>query len=422
MGLAKFFKHAKENFVTPTKSRLLSAVVEEGPSVTITKPPVRQKFKPPRSIVPAAAVAVPSNLGKRARTELEKQGTLQSSFSALKSGLEPIKHAVRPDKKANKAENAVQFIKDAKLTLDEKEYHEFQTYLREYRAKSLPIDQLVTSVQGLFNSDAKKPLLKGFATFIPPKHKAAYSDLLATIFTPTPSRLSEVTNSTPDLAPEQPVSLPLLSLAEDLAEDSSLDTEIDFVGQPPTTARSIDFEFHSQIALPSPKKGRLDLVTGKVVTKKLPRFTASEPLLDASVSKAPEELPQPATSQVVELSKEHQVFESQLIENDESSESGGLKCSVCQETATAPFVARCGHTCCKSCWDQWLSEQLSCPVCRNRVRQKQLTKLFFTYLWPHLILLFLEFTCVGSFVDMVFSRYYFQHITTHVIADHYWDI
>ena len=56
---------------------------------------------------------------------------------------------------------------------------------------------------------------------------------------------------------------------------------------------------------------------------------------------------------------------------------GKCMCAICHDKAVAPFSSRCGHICCLTCWNSWLKEQLTCPVCRERVRQKQLTKLYF---------------------------------------------
>jgi len=67
---------------------------------------------------------------------------------------------------------------------------------------------------------------------------------------------------------------------------------------------------------------------------------------------------------------------SKSTSNDEPATSKALKCIICQEVMQSPFAARCGHIACQACWDSWLPLKLECPVCRVRVRQKQLTKLF----------------------------------------------
>ena len=56
--------------------------------------------------------------------------------------------------------------------------------------------------------------------------------------------------------------------------------------------------------------------------------------------------------------------------------SNGIKCVICQDVAKVPFAARCGHIACDECWLHWLQQKLECPVCRIKVRQKLLTKLF----------------------------------------------
>ncbi|KJE91589.1 DEAH helicase isoform 6, variant [Capsaspora owczarzaki ATCC 30864] len=52
-------------------------------------------------------------------------------------------------------------------------------------------------------------------------------------------------------------------------------------------------------------------------------------------------------------------------------------CPVCLAPPKHPFTARCGHICCHGCWMEVLKKALECPVCRQRTRVKQLTKLYF---------------------------------------------
>ena len=56
--------------------------------------------------------------------------------------------------------------------------------------------------------------------------------------------------------------------------------------------------------------------------------------------------------------------------------SSQFKCPVCLEMCKEPHAARCGHICGYACWAQCLETKLECPVCRERLRLKQLTKLF----------------------------------------------
>jgi hypothetical protein len=48
-------------------------------------------------------------------------------------------------------------------------------------------------------------------------------------------------------------------------------------------------------------------------------------------------------------------------------------CPICLVPWTHPCVSLCGHVCCEDCWANALERKLECPVCRKRVRKKQLT-------------------------------------------------
>lgn len=56
--------------------------------------------------------------------------------------------------------------------------------------------------------------------------------------------------------------------------------------------------------------------------------------------------------------------------------SQGEPCLVCREAANKPFRAKCGHVCCFGCWASWLASTLECPLCRQRTRLSQLTKIY----------------------------------------------
>lgn len=51
-------------------------------------------------------------------------------------------------------------------------------------------------------------------------------------------------------------------------------------------------------------------------------------------------------------------------------------CPICREKPEKPFKAKCSHVCCFSCWTSWLGNTLECPVCRQRTRLSQLSKIF----------------------------------------------
>lgn len=50
------------------------------------------------------------------------------------------------------------------------------------------------------------------------------------------------------------------------------------------------------------------------------------------------------------------------------------QCPICLEPFKSPFSAVCGHICCHACWQSWLQQKLECPVCKEKVRFKQLRK------------------------------------------------
>lgn len=49
-------------------------------------------------------------------------------------------------------------------------------------------------------------------------------------------------------------------------------------------------------------------------------------------------------------------------------------CPICLDVFKSPFSAVCGHICCHACWQTWLQQKLECPVCKEKVRFKQLRK------------------------------------------------
>lgn len=59
-----------------------------------------------------------------------------------------------------------------------------------------------------------------------------------------------------------------------------------------------------------------------------------------------------------------------------SSTIGPEICPICREKPEKPFKAKCSHVCCFSCWNSWLGNTLECPVCRQRTRLSQLSKIF----------------------------------------------
>jgi regulator of telomere elongation helicase 1 len=54
------------------------------------------------------------------------------------------------------------------------------------------------------------------------------------------------------------------------------------------------------------------------------------------------------------------------------SSSPGIVCKICFEMATEMLAPRCGHVCCRNCWDKALSSLAACPTCRAPVTSESL--------------------------------------------------
>jgi histone deacetylase complex regulatory component SIN3 len=63
--------------------------------------------------------------------------------------------------------------------LSEEEYREFQGLLREYKAKELPIQALMTKMCSLFATEERTDLLHRFVQFIPARYRNDYRAMVA---------------------------------------------------------------------------------------------------------------------------------------------------------------------------------------------------------------------------------------------------
>ena len=68
------------------------------------------------------------------------------------------------------------------------------------------------------------------------------------------------------------------------------------------------------------------------------------------------------------LSKKKNNLNQETIEEIPENEM----CMICYDRLKAPLSAKCGHICCKSCWEKALKNFLECPMCKARVRLSQL--------------------------------------------------
>ena len=53
-------------------------------------------------------------------------------------------------------------------------------------------------------------------------------------------------------------------------------------------------------------------------------------------------------------------------------------CVVCKDSIPLPYAARCGHVCCRSCWDRWLGlGHNTCPLCKKITSKEEITAIEF---------------------------------------------
>eukprot|EP00007_Cunea_sp_BSH-02190019_P000964 CAMPEP_0174230722 /NCGR_PEP_ID=MMETSP0417-20130205/1420_1 /TAXON_ID=242541 /ORGANISM="Mayorella sp, Strain BSH-02190019" /LENGTH=1024 /DNA_ID=CAMNT_0015308471 /DNA_START=162 /DNA_END=3236 /DNA_ORIENTATION=+ len=75
--------------------------------------------------------------------------------------------------------SAKPYIQEAQRLLSPDEYREFQGLLREYKAKELPIQALMTKMCSLFATEERTDLLHRFVQFIPARYRNEYRAMVA---------------------------------------------------------------------------------------------------------------------------------------------------------------------------------------------------------------------------------------------------
>lgn len=59
-----------------------------------------------------------------------------------------------------------------------------------------------------------------------------------------------------------------------------------------------------------------------------------------------------------------------------NTSSNGWKCPICFESKDFNSSAPCGHICCDDCWSNIFKVKYECPICKQKVREKQLRKVY----------------------------------------------
>jgi len=232
--------------------------------------------------------------------------------------LEPIQKKSESANSEVKKQGAKEYLAKAVSRLTPAEYGEFQKALRGFKKGELDIEALVHHIRALFATPSRVDLLEGFITFVPKKHQDKCKPLLSAGSVPGyfgPSYTE------PDYPLPNPVVTPTKRLGYDLIS-----------GQP----------------LRPTKKPKLNN------QPELPPLLPVSPVPPVSFSEKDE---------------------SKISDPEPTVTKTG--CPICRNNVITPFTAKCGHVCCHTCWQQWLQEKLECPVCREKTRFKQLTKLYF---------------------------------------------
>ena len=66
---------------------------------------------------------------------------------------------------------------------------------------------------------------------------------------------------------------------------------------------------------------------------------------------------------------------SQIFEALKDSGSEGPECTVCLSNSTLLAFPPCGHHCCATCMNRWLSQSDKCPHCRGVIKQSEVLRL-----------------------------------------------
>jgi hypothetical protein len=63
-------------------------------------------------------------------------------------------------------------------------------------------------------------------------------------------------------------------------------------------------------------------------------------------------------------------------EESKSDEEEARSCTICLSPYTDPVVTNCGHLFCQKCLQGWMQQEKTCAVCRKKVNQKQVRRVY----------------------------------------------
>ncbi len=242
---------------------------------------------------------------------------------------------MKEDVKMQKIQQAQGFLSTAKNALGPDKFSVFQQSLRKYKAKDITIQRVICDCLPVFLSvedlEVRAELLKGFESFIPTKYHAEFHQIAADM-----QKADEVKEKKP------------VKRTSHVREEPSSSTK-------PVLDRLVKER----------KKEQQEAVA--LASSKVPIVVGSSSPGDAIAAPA-------ATASAVAAT---------TGAKPDASTPSKPHCPICLEPFKSPFSAVCGHICCHACWQNWLQQKLECPVCKEKVRSKQLRKvsLFVIYIF-----------------------------------------
>jgi hypothetical protein len=281
-----------------------------------------------------------SNLGQNPKQQQQQQSgnsikDTQKLGPLVDQNKHPDPHAAQNLQKTvvdaqreSKKDDAKEYLSKVRKLLTAEEYSQFQSLLRGFKSGNVDLDSLVSQVRTLFSHPTNSSLRAGFISFIPKKHQQKYSPLLLES-APVVDKIKDDSN-----------------MNTMVGSTSSSTSEATLSSKNITPSKRVDYDLVTGQPLRPSKKPKLNPGAVASDTKQHPKYHIADP-----------DIPDP--------------------EANDNHEEMVVTCAICHSKAVSPFSAKCGHICCHACWQQWLYEKLECPVCREKTRVKQLTKLYF---------------------------------------------
>lgn len=287
-----------------------------------------------------------------------------------------------------------------KNTVTDDDYKSFQRALQKYKTGGLCVQDLVEEVLDIFSRYRDQPTLfqeltEGFLPFVPSSFAGQYRILLQR-YTALLSQGQKAGHPPSEFKEEQEESIDLENDECEEKDNEERDQKSFGGGQstllgqtsqesPRGSQESGALRASAGDQSPRPvvrSSSRIDLLTGEMSPKGLKR-----PKL-ATVQQPIRLLRQPPLPTVVStnssLASPPRVTSpppplatatAAMDETEDEGAKGGIECLICRFYPTDPHLSKCGHICCKKCWDQWLAIKLECPACKAQTRQGRLVKM-----------------------------------------------